>query len=220
MALTRLRFLSCLFASLLVNPSRAAAFDTSLSDTAVREAYFLGQRHDESLTRFLDKYAKHLPMPTTGPYVSSVTLFTPYALAVLQSSQHPYGYSAQQAELAHRDRKETVQAFIEIQLTDSYPSMVPDPASRSTNAGWVLRSPDFWSDFQIQFFDKDQRIRTLTSTGHPNYFCSEDGGCILSGATLQFEFLAEDFASDDVSVQIDPPEGESLMLDFDLGSVR
>lgn len=56
-------------------PSRA--FDTPLSDTAVRQAYFMGPRHDESFARFLDLYCKHLSPPKTGPYMSTVEFLTP-----------------------------------------------------------------------------------------------------------------------------------------------
>src|SRR5713101_4573657 len=45
---------SVLTAALLLTPS-SFAFDSPLSDQAVREAYFLGQRHDAS---FLSKYIK------------------------------------------------------------------------------------------------------------------------------------------------------------------
>jgi hypothetical protein len=54
----------------------AAGFDATLSDTAVREAYFMGQRHDETMARFLDSYDKHLARPKSGPYVSSVAFLT------------------------------------------------------------------------------------------------------------------------------------------------
>jgi hypothetical protein len=70
-----------------------------LSDTAVREAYFLGQRHDESLTKFLNKYTVFPPPPKVGPYISSVAFFTPYAQVVQLSDRHASGYSAQQAQL-------------------------------------------------------------------------------------------------------------------------
>ena len=56
MALTRLRWASCFLAVLLGFPPQTLAFSTPLSDTAVREAYLMGQRHDESTVRFLDKY--------------------------------------------------------------------------------------------------------------------------------------------------------------------
>jgi len=90
----------------LLSPS-SFAFDTPLSDQAVREAYFLGQRHDESLARFLDKYTRVLPPPKTGPHIFAVTFFTPFALVAQLSSEHSTGYSAQQAALDHRGQQET-----------------------------------------------------------------------------------------------------------------
>src|SRR5712664_2336799 len=70
---------SILAAALLVTPS-SFAFDTPLSDQAVRQAYFLGQRRDESLASFLDKCTRQLPPPRTGPHISAITFFTPFAL--------------------------------------------------------------------------------------------------------------------------------------------
>jgi len=52
MALTRLRTLACLLAVFLGFPAPSPAFDTPLSDTAVREAYFLGQHRDQIIARF------------------------------------------------------------------------------------------------------------------------------------------------------------------------
>jgi len=101
---------SLLAAILLLSPS-SFAFDTPLSDQAVREAYFLGQRRDESLARFLDKYTRVLPPPKTGPHIAAVTLFTPFALVTQLSSEHSTGYSAQQAALDHRDQQETVRVM-------------------------------------------------------------------------------------------------------------
>src|SRR5206468_8854587 len=67
---------------LLISPG-ALAFSSPLSDEAIREAYFLGQRRDEKMTAFLEKYKQHLREPDRGPYVSSVEFLTPFALAVL-----------------------------------------------------------------------------------------------------------------------------------------
>jgi hypothetical protein len=49
--------------ALLAVPS--FAFDTPLSDQAVREAYFLGQRHDDSMAKLLNRYTQSLPAPET-----------------------------------------------------------------------------------------------------------------------------------------------------------
>jgi len=220
MAGSRCSCASCFFAVLLTFPSQILAFGTPLSDTAVREAYFLGQRHDQSTAEFLDKYYKHLPPPKSGPYISSVAVLTPYALVVMNTSKQIGQYSAQQAQVDHRDREETVVCLVEIQLTDTYPAFIPDPATRATAPRFVPRSYDFWTDFQVHFLDGEKDLRPFTSSGHANYFCSEEGACTLTGVTIQFEFYASSFPTAEATVQIDPPEGYPLTLDFDLASLR
>jgi hypothetical protein len=210
-----------LAASLLLSPS-TFAFDTPLSDEAIREAYFLGQRHDESLTHFLDKYTKHLPPPKTGPHIASITLFTPFALLIQLSSLHSPGYNAQQAVLDHRGQQESVQIIVQILLTDSYPAYIPrqtgSPSGSST--GFVLRPYDFWKDFDVHVFSENKEIISFASSGDPNYICEDTGPCTITGATIQLEYLAKSFASDSATVQITPPEGDPVSVDFDLISLR
>ena len=213
--------LAILVAALLLSPS-SFAFDSPLSDQAVREAYFLGQRRDESLARLLDKYTTYLALPKTGPHIASITFFTPFALAAQLSSQHSSGYSAQQAALDHRGQAESVKIIVQIYLTETYGALISRPTgSRSGSpVGYVQRSSEFWKDFDVQVFSKDRELRPFTSSGEPNYLCSENGGCTLTGATIQFEFLAESFASDSATVQVTPPEGDPVSLDFDLTRLR
>jgi len=217
----RLSSFSALAISFFLIPS-SFAFDTPLSDQAVREAYFLGQRRDETMATFLNKYTKFLAPPKTGPDIASVTFFTPFALLVQQSSQHTSGYSAQQAALDHRGQEETVKIVVQILLTDSYPAYIPRPTgSRSGSpTGFAPRPYNFWKDFQIQIFTADKTLEPFSSSGEPDYICSENGGCTLIGATLQFEFLAESFASDSATIQVDPPEGDPVSVDFSLNSLR
>jgi len=207
-------------ATLLTSPT--FAFDTPLSDQAVREAYFLGQRRDESLAHFLAKYAKHLQPPKTGPHIASITFFTPFALLAQLSSEHSMGYSAQQAALDHRGQQESVKIIVQILLTETYPAFIPRPTgSRSGSPiGFVLRPSDFWKDFDVQVFSEDKELMPLTSSGEPNYSCSDDGGCILTGATIQLEFLAQSFASNSSTIEVHPPEGDPISVDFDLVSLR
>jgi hypothetical protein len=221
MALTRLRFLPCLLAFALCLPPCSAAFDTPLSDTAVRQAYFMGQRHDESMAQFFNKYCKHLPPPKTGPYVSAVSLLTPYALLAQLSSERAYGYSAQQAQLDHKNMVETVKITVQIQLTDTYGAVMPNPTGQTSGTPWdyVYRSSDFWRDFQIRVISDKKVLSPFVYSGEPDYICG-DGGCSLVGATVQLEFLADELASDSASIQIDPPEGDQVIVDFDLASVR
>jgi hypothetical protein len=216
------RPIASVFLALLLSTPSSFAFDTPLSDQAVREAYFLGQRRDDTMASFLNKYTKFLSPPKTGPHIYSVTFFTPFALLVQQSSQHTSGYSAQQAALDHRDQPEFVRVVIQIQLTASYGAYIVRPTgSRSGSpTGFVPRPYDFWKDFDVQVSSKDEKLEPFSSSGQPNYICSEDGGCTLTGATLQFDFSAEDFSSGPATIDVDLPEGDPVSIDFDLDHLR
>jgi hypothetical protein len=218
----RLRPISCVFAVGLLLPAPSFAMDAPLSEEAVREAYFLGQHHDQSLAHFLDRYTRVLPPPETGLAISAVTFFTPYALVAQLSNQRSMGYSAQQAEQDHRNQEELVRIVIQIQFTQTYGALIPRPTgSRSGSPiGYALRPSDFWKDFQVQVLDKEKLLTPSSFLGFPIYSCDSDGGCSLSGATLQLEFPAKAFKSDSPTIQITPPEGDSVSVDFDLARVR
>jgi hypothetical protein len=215
------RSLASILASFTLLSPSAFAFDTPLSDQAVREAYFLGQRHDETMATFLNKYTKFLEPPKAGPRIASITFLTPFALLVQHSSGQS-NYSAQQAALDHRDQPEFVRIVVQIQFTDSYGPYIPrSTGSRSgSSVGLVPRPYDFWKDFDVQVSSDDKKLRAFSSSGQPNFICSEDGGCTLTGATLQFDFSAEDFASGSATIDVNPPEGDPLTVDFDLTHLR
>src|SRR6266436_10046433 len=118
------RVLPALLLSFLLTSPALFAFNSPLSDEAIREAYFLGQRRDESTARFLAKYKQPLAAPKTGPHIASVELLTPFARAVLRSSQQTMGYSAQQAEAEYREKEETIAMTIEVLMTDYYGQMI------------------------------------------------------------------------------------------------
>jgi hypothetical protein len=212
---------SVLVAFILSTPS-SFAFDTPLSDQAVREAYFLGQRRDETMAALLNKYTKYLEAPKNGPDIASVTVFTPFALLVQQSSQHTSGYSAQQAALDHRDQGEFVRVIVQIQLTNSYAAYIVRPTGTRSGSpnGFVPRPYDFWKDFDVKVFSDDKKLRPFSSSGQPSLLCADEGGCELTGATLQFDFRAEDFASGSATIDVDPPEGDPISIDFDLDHLR
>jgi hypothetical protein len=212
---------SVLAAAWLLTPS-SFAFDNPLSDQAVREAYFLGQRHDGTFPSILGRYTKRLPPPKSGPYISSVTFLTPFVQLVEHSDSYVGNYSAQQAALDHRGQLEFVKILVDIQLTDSYGQFISSPAaSRSRSpAPLMLRPHDFWKDFQVQIFDGDQPLSPSDFHGHANYSCGRYGPCIMTGATLQLDLPADAFISDSAAILISPPEGDPVSVDFDLTRLR
>jgi hypothetical protein len=214
------RVLPALLLSSLLTSSALFAFSSPLSDEAIREAYFLGQRRDEKMTAFLEKYKQHLREPDRGPYVSSVEFLTPFALLVLQSKDHSTGYSAQQAAEEHRGVEENVVVNIEVLFTESYGALIQQPISERSGAptGFAFRSSDFWRDIDVQVIVKDKVIKPTRFTGEPLYFCAR--GCALMGATIRLEIPARFVDSDLATMHVVPPEGPEVWVDFDLAGLR
>jgi hypothetical protein len=218
------RSLFAIIAALVMLEQPIFAFQSPLSDESVREAYFLGQRHDGSFEGLVEKSTRHFPAPKNGPYISSVMFVTPFVSAAQLSNNYIGNYSAQQAELDHRGAgKEIVKITVEIQLTESYGQFIA-PAQTNSHSGsasvLIPRPDDFWRDFQVQIFNGDQALSNSVYHGRPKYSCGEYGPCILIGATLTFEFPADAFSADAASITVDPPEGEPVTADFDLGRLR
>jgi len=212
---------SVLVALMLVTPS-SFAFDTPLSDEAVREAYFLGQRRDEKTAEFLDKYRRHLPVPESGPWVSTAELFTPYAEAVELSRQRSFGYSAQDAAQDYRKNGDRIRVTITIQFTNSYGAVIqekPKPRSGSPNA-FSLRTADFWKDFSYRLFDGDDLIEPIEMHGNAIYTASGDSSDMI-GAVIVLIYDAEKISSSsDAAVVIDLPGYPQVVVPFDLTTLR
>jgi hypothetical protein len=210
-----------LAAVVLVGPPPSFAYYTPMSEQAVREAYFLGQSHDGSYEAQLEKHTKFLPPPKTGPHICSVVFMTPFLLFAEFASRQ-YNYSAPQAAIDYRNQgEEIVRILVEIQLTGSYSRFVGAQENSGSNspAGFILRTSDFWRDFQVHIYDGDELISTSAFHGHANYACSR-AGCTLIGATLEFEFPAVAFTSDTATIDVVPPEGDPVSVEFDLNSLR
>ncbi len=211
--------LSILAAALFLVPP-SFAFQSPLSDESIREAYFLGQRHDGSFARSLDKYAKQLPMPKSGPYIYSIAFLTPFIQLVRQSETHSGDYSAQQALLDHRGQQEVVKIQVRIQLTPSYGALLSEPASKGSAPILVRRPYDFWKDFQVQVSTDGQQLSPSAFHGTPDSICGRRGPCTLNGATLELEFPPDSINSDSATILVTPPEGEPVSVEFYLVSLR
>jgi hypothetical protein len=218
-----LRLLIVLLLSLCLCSPPASAFDTVLSDESIREAYFLGQRHDGTVPRLLDKYTRHLPPPHSGPYISSIAFFTPFVQLALFSDGYIGNYSAQKARLDHQGHQDFVKIFIHMQLTASYGRFIENPAQRTPGSSppLIRRPYDFWKDFRVQVFSDRQLLQPSSFQGTPESACGRRGSpCILTGATIEIEFPAESFSSDSATILVAPPEGDPVSVEFDLTSLR
>lgn len=213
------RFIASIFmASLLFAPS-SSAFDFSLSDEAVREAYFLGQRNDEDTAEVLAPYTKHLALPEKGPYISAISLSTPYAQIIDASRQRAGYYSAQEAQQDYRKRGDTILVFIRIEFTATYgyPQAVATANDVAKEQGISLQPEDFWKGFCLGLSQDDKWIQPLTERAEAVYDRGEGG---LGGAIVWLEFDAHDVASTEASVEVEAPDGQHVVATFDLSRLH
>jgi hypothetical protein len=205
-------------ASLLFAPS-SSAFELSLSDEAVREAYFLGQRNDENTAQVLAPYTRHLALPEKGPYISAISLSTPYAQIIDASRQRSGYYSAQEAQQDYRDRGDTILVSIRIEFTATYgyPQAAASADNLAKKQGISLQPQDFWKDFCLGLSQDDKWIQPLTERGEAVYDRGEGG---LGGAIVWLEFDAHDVASTEASVEVETPDGQHVVATFDLSRLH
>ncbi len=217
------RPLAALFLCVCVFTEPSFGYDTDLSDTAVREAYFLGQRNNEKTRAFFDPYTKHLPLPKKGPYISEIRLLTPLAQVVQVSSQTTSGYSAQQARLDYHGRGDSLLLVVHIEFTPSYGAI--DATQSAKNAagekGLSLRTEDFWHDFRFGIKQKEDWIERRAIRGEADFGRADSfGDSGLSGAWVYVEYDSRNVASDNTDVSVFTPGGEEVKTSFDLSTLH
>jgi hypothetical protein len=206
--------------SLLVSP--ALAYDVDLSDIAVREAYFLGQRNDDKTRDFFAPYAKHLPMSEKGPYISEIRMLTPLAQVVQISSQTTSGYSAQQAQIDYHGRGDSILLTVHIEFTPTYSVIDADHSANNAagEKGLTLRTEDFWQDFRCGIKQKEDWIDPRSIHGEAQYGGPEASNGGLVGAWVYVEYDARNIPSESTEAHVFTPDGQDVTVSFDLAKLR
>jgi hypothetical protein len=208
----------------LVFSDNLVALEFPLSDVAIRDAYFLGQRNDQKTSDFLKLYTHSFPLPDKGPYISEIHLLTPYAQVVSESSRHTIGYSAQQAAADYHGRGDTLLLQVRIELTPTY---TYDDAVRAANdtAGELNRRlypEDFWQAFQFQFSQDEKPFKPRAISADPieGAASPSDRGPTLRGTIVSLEFEAEPVEPGVVQIGVTAPTGQHVLTKFDLSKLR
>jgi len=216
--------LSAVFTIFLLAPQHTAALETPLSDIAVREAYFLGQRNDQKTAEFLKLYTRSFPLPDNGPYISEIHLLTPYAQVVANSSRHSTGYSAQQAAADYHGRGDTLLVEVRIEFTVTY--TYEDAVRASTDAAGEqnrhLDPEDFWQAFRFGLSEGDQTFEARDRYADPVYGRASpgDASATLRGAVVRLEFDAGQFESQIAQVEVVTPAGQHVRAEFNLAKLH
>lgn len=241
----RVRFSAVLLSAMLLLPP-SFAYQSPLSDEAVREAYFLGQRNDTTTTAFFRPYLKTLPPPPSGPYMSEVEIYTPYVQVLERSSRNSVGYSAQQARLDYRRHRNIVFIRVRIDFTSSYGALELFRSGRLDKKPGRSASPNFDRDFRVGLSQDGEWIKPLSiqimptytpAIGHypflpPNddpsylappqgegYYAGTGNYCAL-GWLVWLAFDARDVASDDAQVEVLTTDSQHVVVPFDLSRLH
>jgi len=198
-----------ILAAALLTTSVALAFNAPLSDEAVREAYFLGQRHDDTTARFLETYRRYFPVPESGPHVLVVELFTPYAQAVESSSKQGAGYSAQQATQDYQVRGDSLRVSVHVRYTSTHGAGFPYSQNRV-----------HWKDFQVRLLLGGKSLKTRSVRYEGTLMGTGYGDAIPTGFIVRQEYDVPDATSTDATIEVDTPDGQHVVAAFDLSSLR
>ncbi len=222
MRLFHIRSLAAALGAALLVPPTLFSYEVPLSDRSVREAYFLGQRRDEKTAQFLKDYTKTLPLPKTGPYVSEIALFTPYAHVVELSRENSAGYSAQQAAQDYRESGDKIYVRIVLMLTATYTGFDAfDSARRAAGSkGQQVAASQFWREFQFELRQRRETIPGTYVRDEPIYSLHATSGDGLVGTNIYFDYPAEKIRSEEVEVEVSTPDGQRVVAKFDLAKLH
>jgi hypothetical protein len=177
----------------------AWAYDYPLSDSAIRDAYFLGARQGGLTPQFLAQYSHSVADLHQGNCISEVRLETPFLQVADYTSKVP-NYSSQDAVKAFYDKPLKLRLFLNI----CYMREAPPPYS-----------------VKIKIIQNKKEIVPASDT---RSFYAEpiDELAVLppNGEKVQLEFDAQKIDSSTLTFVIDTPNGQHVIAEFDLQSVR
>jgi hypothetical protein len=193
---------------------RALAVSYPLSTTAIRDAYFIGNRNDEQTAEFLSHYVRWFPELKSGPYIRDIGIDTPFSEIVKRTQGRPNLYAPDAVEEFH-NKKAPLRIYVDIFLTPTY-SPIPQ-ASAPEYYQWV---PDFWNDFKVRLVQGETEIPAEYARGGPIYSYGHGQIPLVTGARIELTYNPEKVDSEPTQVIVLTPEGQNIQADFDLAHLR
>jgi hypothetical protein len=177
----------------------AEAYDFPLTESAVRDAYFLGNRQTSLGTKFLAEYTHEIPKLNLGSYRSFASIETPFTQVAILSSKK-LNYSAQDAVKEFVGKPLAFRIHLEI--------------------CYMLDAPP--DGLQVRVLQKKKDL-VPDSSERALFFPASDkyaGPPPSIGETMDFEFSPDKIDSSTLSILIDTPDGQHAETEFDLQALR
>ena len=175
----------------------ACAYDIPLSESAIRDAYFLGKRTGGLNAEFIASYSRQIPQLKQGNCTSTARVETPFLKVAIHSSDMP-NYSAQAAV---KDFFGKTLAF-DVHLDICYTTHAPQNAIRFK----IIQNKKEMAPLSVQRSPYEER--------------TEFGALPPNGEQIDLEFKAEALGSSDLTIVIDTPDGQHGEAVIALGALR
>lgn len=176
----------------------AWAYDVPLSESSIRDAYYLGTRATSLGPDFLREYTQNLPELKVGRYTSVIKLETPFS-QIAAASANKLGYSAQDAVKEFRGKPLAFRISMDI----CYKIDAPENAVR------------------IKVFQNEKEVFPETYSSSPYYPATDKYTRVSSiGERVEVEFKPNKIESTTLLIAIDTPDGQRAEIAFDLQTLR
>lgn len=175
----------------------AWAYDVPMSESSIRDDYFLGTRTGGLNLEFVSRYTLSIRELKQGTCTSAVRVETPFLQIAKYSSGVP-NYSAQDAVQEFRGKHLTFRLSLDI----CYETEAP---------------PD---SVKFEIIQHKKVLDPLSVASAPYAEPTEYGYLPPNGEQIALEFTAASIDSSDLTIVIDTPDGQHAESVFDLQSIR
>ena len=195
--LSLFRFAALFLSAILAQPG--FTYDFPLTQTAIRDAYFLGTRHGSVSPDFLKQYSRRIADLHQGNCTTEARLETPF-LQIAEYVGSVPNYSSQDAVKQFYEQPVIFRVFLNI----CYMTEAPPPNSVKIkflqNKKEVLPDSDVRSTYAERF--------------------SETSFLLPDGESAKLEFDPKKLDSSTLTIWIDTPNGQHAGTQFDLEGLR
>lgn len=208
------------FAILALITLPALAYQYPLSSIDIRDAFFIGNRNDDLTAALFAKYSRTLPAPETGPYVAEIELDTPF-LQVARRAEGAVNYDSLDAVQEFQSKPMEFRVHVKFYFTSTY---MPLPVAHTE--GIPVETPsyqDFWNDFKVRLI-QDKEVRPKSTAGaaiFPMWGADGDGPPPSPiGGRIDVDYDPEKIDTADVTVEVITPDGQDIVVPFDLSRLQ
>lgn len=200
----RFRFAARVVLLLALVSLASSAYQQRLDSQAVREAYSLGRRNDQTTGVFLSQYVRTFSDPGKWPHVGRIELLTPYSQIVFAAKDDLTNASVYDAVQKYASRD--IPVLVRIQAL--WPALSTLPTE----------DKGVWGQFTISV--TQSHPLTFRKRKWTPYYLSRGDGFGFDYIEMVLQFGAKDVASAPITIEVSSPDGQHVEAKFDLSKLK